>query len=92
MRRLELHKEGWPYVLIGLEFIQIEFEGKQTRFFAELEKIILPPGADGPRKVEARDLPGVGMVSTKGNNLRLPKGTRMIWKTISYQQAAEIGK
>jgi hypothetical protein len=92
LRRLELHKEGWPYVLVGLEFIEIEFESKQSRFFADLEKIILPPGAEGPKRVQARDLPGVGMVTARGNNLRLPAGTRMIWKTISYEQAAEVGK
>jgi hypothetical protein len=92
LRRMEVHKEGWPYVLAGLEFTLIEFNGKQSRFFAELEKLTLPPGADGPKRVAMRDLPGVGMVSATGNNLRLPKGTRMVWKTISYQQAAEIGK
>ena len=92
LRRLEVHKEGWPYVLAGLEFIQIEFEGKQTRFFAELEKILLPAGAEGPKRVESKDLPGVGMVTAMGNKFRLPAGTRMVWKTISYKQAAEIGK
>ena len=91
LRRMEVHKEGWPYVLAGLEFIQIEFGGKQTRFFAELEKIILPTGAEGPKRVSAKDLPGVGVISAMGNNLRLPAGTRMIWKTISYAQAADIG-
>ena len=92
LRRLEEHKEGWPSVLAGLEFTEIEFEGKQTRFFAELEKIIMPAGAEGPRRVEALDLPGVGIVSAMGNRLRLPKGTRMLWKTISYQQANAIGR
>ena len=92
LRRMEVHQEGWPYVLAGLEFTQIEFQGKQARFFAELEKLILPPGAEGPRKVDARDLPGVGVVSARGNSFRLPKGTRMLWKTISYAQAEEIGK
>jgi hypothetical protein len=92
LRRLELHKEGWPFVQVGLEFIQIEFEGKQTRFFAELEKIMLPAGAEGPKRVESKDLPGVGMVTAMGNKLRLPEGTRMIWKTISYKQAAEVPK
>jgi hypothetical protein len=92
LRRMEQHKEGWPYVLAGLEFTQIEFGGKQSRFFAELEKLILPAGTAGPKKLDAKDLPGVGMVSAMGNVLRLPKGTRMIWRTISYQQAAEIGK
>ena len=63
LRRMEVHKEGWPYVLAGLEFIQLEFAGKQTRFFAELEKLSLPSGAAGPKRMESRDLPGVGMVS-----------------------------
>ena len=103
LRRMEIHKEGWPYVLAGLEFTQIEFEGKQARFFAELEKVILPPGAEGPKRAgiritggpkvnDARDLPGVGVVSAMGSSLRLPHGTRMLWKTISYAQAAEEGK
>ena len=92
LRRMEIHKEGWPYVLAGLEFTQVEFNGKQSRFFAELEKIVLPAGAEGPKRVVKRDLPGVGVITTNGNSLRLPKGTRMIWKTISYEQAAEIGK
>ena len=92
LRRLEVHKEGWPYVLAGLEFIQIEFNGKQSRFFAELEKVILPPGAEGPKRVQSKDLPGVGMISATGNHFRLPKGTRMVWKTLSYQQAAELEK
>jgi hypothetical protein len=91
LRRLEVHKEGWPYVLAGLEFTEIEFEGKETRFFAELERLILP-AETGPRRVESLDLPGVGVVTAKGSSLRLPKGTQMIWKTISYAQAAEIGK
>ena len=88
LRLLERHPEGFPYVLAGLEFIELEFEGKQTRFFAELEKVLLAPGPGVPRRVEARDLPGVGMVSATGNGLRLAEGTRMIWKTISYAQAA----
>jgi hypothetical protein len=92
LRRLEIHKEGWPFIQVGLEFIQMEFEGKQTRFFAELEKITLPAGAEGPKRIESKDLPGVGMVTAMGNKLRLPVGTRMIWKTISYKQAAELPK
>jgi hypothetical protein len=92
LRRMEVHTEGWPYVLAGLEFTRIEFEGKQARFFAGLEKIILPPGAEGPKRVVARDLPGVGVVTATGSSLRLPKATQMIWKTISYAQAAEASK
>jgi len=92
LRRVELHKEGWPYVLVGLELIQIEFDGKQSRFFAELEKVTLPPGAEGPKRVPSKDLPGVGLMSATGNHFRLPKGTRIVWKTLSYEQAAELGK
>jgi hypothetical protein len=29
------------------------------------------------------------MVSAMGNRLVLPKGARLVWKTISYKQAAE---
>jgi hypothetical protein len=92
IRRLETHKEGWPYVLAGLEFTLVEFNGKQARFFAEMEKLTMPAGAEGPKRIASRDLPGVGMISSPGNHLRLPKGTRMTWKTISYEQAADISR
>ncbi len=92
LRRLEVHKEGWPYVLAGLEFIQIEFENKQARFFAELDRVILPPGVTGPKRVASKELPGVGMLTAAGNRLVLPAGTRMIWKTLSYEQAAQVPK
>jgi hypothetical protein len=93
LRRLEQHLEGWPYVLARLEFTQIEFEGKSARFFAELEKIIPLPGSEGIKRVATRDLPGVGglpgvgTVSVVGNRMILRAGTRMIWKTLSYDQA-----
>jgi hypothetical protein len=95
LRRMEVHQEGWPYILAGLEFTQIEFEGKQSRFFAELEKFVLPPAApesngSGLRIIEARDLPGVGVITVRGNRFRLPRGARLIWKTISYEQANKV--
>jgi len=94
LRRLEQHLEGWPYVLARLEFTGIEFEGKTARFFAELEKLILPPGSGTIKRVATKDLPGVGglpgvgTISAMGNRMVLPKGTRMIWKTLSYDQAS----
>jgi hypothetical protein len=94
LRRLEQHLEGWPYVLARLEFTGIEFDGKTARFFAELEKIIPVPGSEGIKRVATKDLPGVGSlpgvgtVSQMGNRMLLPAGTRMIWKTLSYDQAA----
>jgi hypothetical protein len=84
IRRMEVHKEGWPYVLAGLEFTMVGFNGKEARFFANLEKLVLPPGVQGPKRVTAHDLPGVGVISAPGNHLRLPKGTRMVWKTVPY--------
>jgi len=93
LRRLEQHPEGWPYVLARLEFTEIQFEGKTARFFAEFEKIVPPPGSDGIKRVATKDLPGiggipgVGTVSVVGNRMVLPAGTRMIWKTLSYEHA-----
>jgi hypothetical protein len=93
LRRLERHLEGWPYVLARLEFTEIEFEGKTARFFAELEKIVPPPGSEGIKRVATKDvpgiggLPGVGTISVTGNRMLLPAGTRMIWKTLSYEEA-----
>jgi hypothetical protein len=86
VRRLEFHSEGWPYVLLGIELIQMEFGGKQARFFAELEKVTLPADAAGPKRVVNRDLPGVGMISANGNQLRLPVGAQLVWKTTSLEQ------
>jgi hypothetical protein len=94
LRRLEQHLEGWPYVLARLEFTAIEFEGKTARFFAELEKIVPLRGSEGLRRVATKDvpgvggLPGVGTVSQAGNRMLLPAGMRMIWRTLSYDQAS----
>lgn len=94
LRRLEQHVEGWPYVLARLEFTEIEFEGMTARFFAELEKVIPPAGSEGIKRVATKDLPGigslpgVGTLSMPGNRMVVPAGTRMIWKTLSYAQAA----
>jgi hypothetical protein len=92
MRALEQHLEDPPSVLARLEFTRIEFDGKKTRFFAELEKIIPPPGFEGIKLVAAVGLPGVGTLSILGNRMVLPAGTRMIWKTSSYEQAAARGQ
>ena len=94
LRRLEQHLEGWPYVLARLEFTEIEFEGKTARFFAELEKLIPPHGSEGIKRVATKDLPGigalpgVGTLSTRSNRMILPVGTRMVWRTLSYAEAA----
>jgi hypothetical protein len=98
LRRLEQHLEGWPYVLARLEFTRIEFEGKTARFFAEFEKILPLPESQGVKRVATRELPGVGglpgvgTISQMGNRMLLPAGTRMIWKTLSYEQANGSGR
>jgi len=90
LRRLEQHLEGWPYVLVRLEFTEIEFEGKTARFFAELEKVVPMPGAERIKRVATKDvpgiggLPGVGTVTVAGNRMLLPAGTKLVWKTLSY--------
>jgi hypothetical protein len=97
LRRVEQHLEGFPYVLVRLEFTQIEFEGKTARFFAELEKIIPVPGSQAVKRVATKELPGVGglpgvgTISAMGNRLVLLAGTQMIWKTLSYEQANGSG-
>ena len=48
--------------------------------FAELEKLY----AQGPRRQPSRELPGVGLITHAGNHLQLPKGTRLVWKTLPY--------
>jgi hypothetical protein len=88
IRHLDKHEEGWPYVLLDLELLKIEFEGKTARFFAVLEKINPPAGGERLKRVANTDLPGVGTITQMGNHLLLPAGTLMVWKTISYEQAA----
>ena len=98
VRALERHLEGWPYVLAKLEFTEIEFEGKTARFFASFEKIIPPPGSEGIKRIAGSGpqgmtgLPAVGTVSAPGNRMVLPAGLKMVWKTLSYEQASETGK
>ena len=92
IRHLDQHLEGFPYVLVDLELLQVEFEGKTARFFAVLEKITPAPGSERLKRVANTDLPGVGTITQMGNHLVIPQGTQLLWKTMSYEQAAEAGK
>ncbi len=95
VRRIEQHLEGWPYVLVRLEFTEIEFEGKTARFFAELEKVFPMAGAERVKRVATKEvpgiggLPGVGTLSVSGNRMVLPAGWRTVWKTLSYEEAGQ---
>jgi len=84
IRALARHSRGQARCIVELEWTQIEFAGKRARLFAELQKVVAPEGT--PRLIvspEPNPLPGVGSVSAAGDRMRLPAGTRMIWKTIS---------
>jgi hypothetical protein len=83
VRSLAQHSDGTARSVVDLEWTQIEFGGKRARFFAVLQKVAAPGGTQrlrvGPAAIP---LPGVGSVSGAGDRLRLPAGTKMIWKTI----------
>jgi hypothetical protein len=72
------------YFLVALEFYRFELPRGPIRFFAEMQKITSPPGGAHLAIVSKSELPGVATFSIKGDAVRLPPGTRMVWKTSRY--------
>jgi hypothetical protein len=72
------------YFLVALEFYRFELPRGPVRFFAEMQKIAPPPGGAHLAMVSKHELPGVATFSIKGTSVRLPPGTRMVWKTSRY--------
>jgi hypothetical protein len=72
------------YFLVALEFYRFELPRGPVRFFAEMQKIAPPPGGAYLAMVSKPELPGVATFSIKGTSVRLPPGTRLVWKTSRY--------
>jgi hypothetical protein len=58
VRRFEKYTGEAPYFVVGLEFSEVDFPGNRARFFAELEQITLPAGAERVAKMPTPHLPG----------------------------------
>ena len=96
VRRLEWNDEKGGYYIVGLEFNEIDAAGIRYRFYGELRKLDRLSGIDftlatsttdksGGRFTEILslpDLPGAGVFFVRSRKLSLPKGFRMVWKTL----------
>jgi hypothetical protein len=75
LRRLERSTETGDAYSVALEFIAIEAQNAQVRFFADLQQ------AEGAQSIAPPALPGVGVFVMKGTQFELPTGTKLVWKT-----------
>jgi hypothetical protein len=84
--RIRIFDQYWSsrYFVVALEFYRFELPRGPVRFFAEMQKITSPPGGAHLAIVSKSELPGVATFSIKGDAVRLPPGTRMVWKTSRY--------
>jgi len=96
-----------PYYVVALEFHTIHLPPYEAPFHAVLEEIPTFVGFGGRATVHFSELgplagrvrvvpglgnrPGAGVFYVKGEKLRLPRGTRLLWRTreIQSQQKAE---
>ena len=90
LRRMERHTESDPYLVVALEFTDIESAGGRYRFYADLQDMDRVEGIERnlrrstPNLSETTylfDLPGVGSFFVRGFRVELRKGFRMVWRT-----------
>jgi hypothetical protein len=93
IRRLERNTQSGEYYVVGLELMEIEAGDARLRFFAELQNLDAPAGAEwivsgkttttktATELFWVPDLPGVGAFFVKGKTFELPAGVKMVWKT-----------
>lgn len=74
IRRLEKYSAPTPHFIVGLEFSELEFDGRHARFFGQLKRIAPVPGLSSA--------PGVATFFIQGTHFRLPQGLQMLWQTI----------
>ena len=75
IRRLEKYSTPTPHFIVGLEFSELEFDGRSARFFGQLKRVAPVPGlnsAPGPAT----------FFFMQGTRFRLPQGLQMLWQTI----------
>jgi hypothetical protein len=75
IRRLEKYSAPAPHFIVGLEFSELEFDGRSARFFGQLKRVAPVPGlssAPGPAT----------FFFMQGTRFRLPQGLQMLWQTI----------
>lgn len=83
IRRMEHYTGPEGYFTLGLEFTDIEAAGVSTRFFANLESAGGLSGLEWNTAVHAPTLPGVGTFFMRGSHFEIPKGWKMVWKTLA---------
>jgi hypothetical protein len=74
IRRLEKYSAPTPHFIVGLEFSELEFDGRHARFFGQLKRIAPVPGLSSA--------PSVATFFIQGTRFRLPQGLQMLWQTI----------
>ena len=98
LRRMERKIVPVPHFILGVEFTDIEFSQRRARITLELqelgrifglEQVLTLTHAQGRgsrgtviETIHADPQPGVGTFFMKGDRFRLPRGLRMVWKTV----------
>ena len=76
IRRMESYTNPFPYVIVGLEFTEVEVQGIRYRFYADLVDMDRPPGVE-------LTLATKNTTTTQGNVLSGDLSTRQTIETLS---------
>jgi len=106
IRALERISNPTPHWVVALEFSNLQLDGRQTRFFARLEDIsplpglsrrsprfpsrIPPSAAEAAPEGRQPDLLGVATFFVRGTRAQLPRGLRMVWRTVEVSLLARF--
>jgi len=98
IRRLDKETLPAAHILVGLEFSELEFEGKRGQFFAQLKSVERLPGlqrlvsaARGDEIGRSETIPdrallGMATFRMSGGRRKLPRGLGMLWQTQDPQR------
>ena len=78
IRSLERYSAPEPYVLMGIEFAEVEWQNARAEFLGEL--------LDSHKRKPTG--PGVGTLHIPGTSFHLAPGYRMRWRTLGQQPAS----
>jgi hypothetical protein len=97
VRRTERIGQPVPHVVLGLEFFEIEWDQRRAVFTGRLESMspVAPPETGGRGRYMQRmtqtivpgGASGVGVVAIPGERVRVPRGVRMVWRTVAAHPA-----
>lgn len=90
LRRMERSKQAEQSCVLGLEFTEVLWEGRRTRFFGRLERLQNSPKLS---LLASRDelqafpsLAGVAPIYGRPGECRLPAGSQLEWRTLTAPQ------